>query len=162
MPGLGHTTCATTIDTLEVQFSMAGRWTASSTITRVSSWPSSEAAERSLRPIPARIIEGMVARYVTNESGERIGVVLHTAEYERLRRSAEEVARAERLPGIAFRGTEGSRRAWMPETALDVWEIVAGYEELGRQRFLKETGISEDHLDVALADHQYYQDEAEF
>jgi hypothetical protein len=162
MPGLGYTTCATTIDTLEVQFSMAGRWTASSTITRVSSWPSSEAAERSLRPIPARIIEGMEARYLTNESGDRIGVVLHTAEYERLRRPAEEVARAERHPGIAFRGTEGSRRAWMPDTALDVWEIVAGYEELGRQRFLKETGISQDHLDVALAYHQDYQDEVEF
>ena len=54
------------------------------------------------------------------------------AEYERLRRSAEEAARAERHPGIAFRGTEGSRRAWVPGTALDVWEIVAGYEEMGR------------------------------
>jgi hypothetical protein len=36
--------------------SNAGRSTASSTTTRVSSWPSSEPAERSLRPIPDRII----------------------------------------------------------------------------------------------------------
>ena len=77
------------------------------------------------------------ARYLTNESGERIGVVLDVAEYERLRRSAEQSARSEQHPGIAFRGTEGSRRAWVPGTALDVWEIVAGYEEMGRQRFLE-------------------------
>ena len=107
-------------------------------------------------------MEEMEARYLTDESGERIGVVLDVAEYERLRRSAEETARMELHPGIAFRGTEGSRRAWVPGTALDVWEIVAGHEEMGRQRLLEQTGISEDHLDVALADHQYYQDEAEF
>ena len=48
------------------------------------------------------------------------------------RRSAEEAARTERHPGIAFRGAEGSRRAWVPGTALDVWEIVAAYEEMAR------------------------------
>ena len=101
----------------------------------------------------------MEARYLTNESGERIGVVLDVAEYERLRRSAEEAARAERHPGIAFRGAEGSRRAWVPGTALDVWEIVAGHEEMGRQRFLEQTGISEDRLDAALAYYRAYQDE---
>jgi len=84
----------------------------------------------------------MEARYLTNESGERIGVVLDVAEYECLRRSAEEAARAERHPGIAFRGTEGSRRAWVSGTALDVWEIVVGHEEMGRQRLLEETGSS--------------------
>jgi hypothetical protein len=106
-------------------------------------------------------IEEMEARYLTNENGERIGVVLDVAEYERLRRSAEEAARAERHPGIAFRGTEGSRRAWVPGTALDVWEIVAGHEEMGRQRFLEQTGISEDRLDAALAYYRAYQDEVD-
>ncbi len=106
-------------------------------------------------------IEGMEARYLTNESGKRIGVVLDVAEYERLRRSAEEAARIERHPGVAFRGTEGSRRAWVPGTALDVWEIVAGHEEMGRQRLLEETGISEDRLDVALAYHRAYRDEVD-
>ena len=83
------------------------------------------------------------------------------AEYERLRRSAEEAARAERHPGIAFRGTEGSRRAWVPGTALDVWEIVAGHEEMGRQRFLEEAGTSEDRLDAALTYYRAYQDEVD-
>ena len=51
----------------------------------------------------------MKARYLTNESGERMGVVLEVAEYERLRGSAEETARTERHPGIASRGTGGQQ-----------------------------------------------------
>jgi hypothetical protein len=101
----------------------------------------------------------MKARYLTNESGERIGVVLDVTEYERLRRSAEEVARTERHPGIAFRGTEGTRRAWVPGTALDVWEIVAGYEKMGRERVLEESSIPEDRLDAALAYYKAHPDE---
>lgn len=106
-------------------------------------------------------IQDMGARYLTDERGERIGVVLGVAEYERLRRSAEEAARMERHPGIAFRGTESDRRAWVPGTALDVWEIVAAYEKVGRQRFLEETGISEDRLDAALAYHRTYPDKVD-
>ncbi len=101
----------------------------------------------------------MEARYLTDESGERIGVVLDVAEYERLRWSAEEVTRTERHPGIAFRGTEGRRRAWVPGTALDVWEIVAGYEEMGRQRLLAGSDLSEDRLAVALAYYEAHRDE---
>jgi hypothetical protein len=104
-------------------------------------------------------MEEMEARYLTDESGERIGVVLDVAEYERLRRSAEETARMELHPGIAFRGTEGSRRAWVPGTALDVWEIVAGYEEMGRERVLEESSISGDRLDAALAYYEAHPDE---
>jgi hypothetical protein len=103
----------------------------------------------------------MEARYLTNESGERIGVVLDVAEYERLRRSAEESARAERHPGIAFRGSEDSRRAWVPGTALDVWQIVAGYKEMGRQRFLTGTGVTEERLDAAYTYYRAYQDEVD-
>src|SRR5215210_3603587 len=103
----------------------------------------------------------MGVRYLTNESGERIGVVLDVAEYDRLRRSAEEAARTERHPSIAFRGSEGSRRAWVPGTALDVWEIVSGQEEMGRNRVLEESGISEDRLDAALAYHRAYRDEVD-
>jgi hypothetical protein len=101
----------------------------------------------------------MEARYLTDESGERIGVVLDVAEYERLRRSAEEAARTERHPGIAFRGSKDSRRAWVPGTGLDVWEIVAGYEEMGRKRVLKESSIPEDRLDVALAYYEAHPEE---
>ncbi len=101
----------------------------------------------------------MEARYLTDESGERIGVVLDVAEYERLRRSAEEAARTERHPGIAFRGSKDSRRAWVPGTGLDVWEILAGYEEMGRKRVLEESSIPEDRLDAALAYYEAHPDE---
>lgn len=101
----------------------------------------------------------MEARYLTDESGERVGVVLDVAEYERLRRSAEEAARTERHPGIAFRGPEGSRRAWVPGTAFDVWEIVAAYDEMGRARVLEESSIPEDRLDAALAYYEAHPDE---
>jgi hypothetical protein len=104
-------------------------------------------------------MEEMEARYLTDESGERIGVVLDVAEYERLRRSAEEATRTERHPGIAFRGTEGSRRAWVPGTALDVWEIVAAYGEMGRERILEESSISGDRLVAALAYYKAHPDE---
>ena len=106
-------------------------------------------------------MERMEARYLTDESGERIGVVLDVVEYERLRRSAEEADRTERHPGIAFRGTEGSRRAWVPGTALDVWEIIAAYEEMGRKRVLEESSISEDRLDAALAYYEAYPSETD-
>jgi hypothetical protein len=103
----------------------------------------------------------MEACYLTDESGKRIAIVLDVAEYERLRRSAEEAARTERHPGIAFRGAEGSRRAWVAGTALDVWEIVAAYGEMGRNRVLEESSISEDRLDAALAYHRAYHDEVD-
>jgi hypothetical protein len=76
----------------------------------------------------------MEACYLTDESGKRIAIVLDVAEYERLRRSAGEAARTERHPGIAVRGAEGSRRAWVAGTVLDVWEIVAAYGEIGPQQ----------------------------
>jgi hypothetical protein len=113
------------------------------------------------RPVSLEENSLMEACYLTNESGERIGVVLDVAEYERLRRSAEEVARTERHPGIAFRGSKDSRRAWAPGTGFDVWEIIAGYEEMGRKRVLEESGISEDRLDAALAYHRAYRDEVD-
>lgn len=103
----------------------------------------------------------MEARYLTNESGERIGVVLDIREYERLRRSAEEAARTEQHPGISFRGPEGSRRARVPGTALDVWEIIAGYKPLGRDRLLEETGLAEGRLDAALAYYEAHKSEVD-
>lgn len=65
----------------------------------------------------------------------------------------------ERHPGIAFRGAEDSRRAWVPGTALDVWEIVAAYEEMRRGRVLEESSISEDRLDATLAYYETHSDE---
>lgn len=56
-----------------------------------------------------------------------------TAEARRTKRSrgavvealAEEAARMRRFPGIAFRGEDAGRRAWVIGTGLDVWEVIA-------------------------------------
>jgi hypothetical protein len=40
-----------------------------------------------------------------------------------------------------------------------VWEIVAAYGEMGRERVLEESSISEDRLDAALAYYEAYPDE---
>ncbi len=34
------------------------------------------------------------------------------------------------FPGIAFRGADWERRAWVMGTALDVWQIVDAYQDI--------------------------------
>lgn len=61
------------------------------------------------------------------------------AEARRTRRSksavveafTEEAARVRRFPGIAFRGDDARRRAWVIGSGLDVWEIAQMAEEFG-------------------------------
>jgi uncharacterized protein (DUF433 family) len=93
----------------------------------------------------------METRYVTNENGERVGVILSIEEYERLREVAEEAAKTRRFPGIAFRGEEHDRRAWVIGTGLDVWELVEMYQVEGLERVLKEHPIDERQLEAALS-----------
>jgi uncharacterized protein (DUF433 family) len=56
--------------------------------------------------------------------------VRHEAQRTRRSRGAivealtEEAARLRRFPGIAFRGDDAERRAWVIGTGLDVWEII--------------------------------------
>ncbi|HEX3391838.1 MAG TPA: hypothetical protein VHS55_04685 [Solirubrobacteraceae bacterium] len=35
------------------------------------------------------------------------------------------------FPGIAFRGADRERRAWVIGTAFDVWQIVDAYQDIG-------------------------------
>ena len=55
---------------------------------------------------------------------------------------AEESIRTRRFPGIGFRGSEHSRRAWVIGTGFDVWEIVELYEGKSRERLLSEHNAS--------------------
>ncbi|MGH3085838.1 MAG: hypothetical protein ACRDSJ_00800 [Rubrobacteraceae bacterium] len=96
----------------------------------------------------------MSARYIIDEKGERREVILSVEECERLRRTEEEANRMERHPGIVFRGPRDRRRAWVTGTGFDVWEVIGGYREMGRERVLRESSLSEDHLNTALA---YYE-----
>lgn len=89
-------------------------------------------------------------------------------EAKRLRRSksavveafTEETARTRRFPGIAFRGEDARRRAWVVGSGLDVWEIVQMAEDFGSpERLQAETHLTERQVRLALAYHAEYQDE---
>jgi uncharacterized protein (DUF433 family) len=65
---------------------------------------------------------------------------------------AEEALKARRFPGIAFRGVDWDRRAWVIGTALDVWEIVAAYQDFESvEAMTKETDLTERQIRIALA-----------
>lgn len=97
----------------------------------------------------------MEARYLTNDSGERIGVVLEIEEYERLKRAAEENERMLRHPGIAFEGAREFRRATLVGSPLDVWELVEMHQIEGREALLSAHPVSERQLEAAL---RYYEE----
>lgn len=64
----------------------------------------------------------------------------------------EEMIRMRRFPGIAFRGTEWRRRAWVIGTGLDVWEIVALLEEFRSPgRLAAELSLRPEQIRLALA-----------
>ncbi len=44
---------------------------------------------------------------------------------------ADEALRMRLFPGIAFRGADWERRAWVMGTALDVWQIVDAHRDIG-------------------------------
>jgi len=101
------------------------------------------------------------ARYLTNENGQRVGVVLEIEEYERLRRSAEEAQRMRRHPGIVFEGEGEFRRATLARSVFDVWEVVGLYQGKGRERLFAEHPISEEQLELALSYYEEYPEEVD-
>ena len=73
---------------------------------------------------------------------------------------AEEALTARRYPGIAFRGDDWERRAWVTSSALDVWEIVRAYQECGSvDELASQRGLSERQITMALAYYQHYPEE---
>lgn len=66
---------------------------------------------------------------------------------------AHEAIRMRRFPGIAFRGPEHDRRAWIIGTGLDIWEIIEAYQDSSRERLISEGALSERQIDLALAYH---------
>jgi hypothetical protein len=76
---------------------------------------------------------------------------------------ADEAERARRFPGIAFRGPNWSRRAWVLGSSLDVWEILQAfkdYEENG-EKMLAETALAPRQLRMALAYYREFRDEVD-
>lgn len=57
-----------------------------------------------------------------------------------------------RYPGIAFRGEDHRRRAWVTGTALDVWEIVALVDDFASEATVAaEYGLTPGQIRIALA-----------
>jgi uncharacterized protein (DUF433 family) len=90
------------------------------------------------------------------------------AEARRTRRSksavvevfTEEAARVRRFPGVAFRGDDAQRRAWVIGSGLDVWEIAQMAEEFGStEKLVAETQLTPAQVRLALAYREVYRSE---
>ena len=88
---------------------------------------------------------------------------LIAAEARRTRRSkgavveslAEESLRTRMFPGVAFRGDDFERRAWVIGTTFDVWQVIDAYRDLGSVEALVAAGnLTERAARLALA---YYE-----
>jgi uncharacterized protein (DUF433 family) len=64
---------------------------------------------------------------------------------------AEEALRMRLFPGIAFRGTDWERRAWVMGTALDVWQIVDAYQDISSIERIAEGGSAANERQIRLA-----------
>jgi uncharacterized protein (DUF433 family) len=72
----------------------------------------------------------------------------------------EEAARLRRFPGIAFRGEETMREAWVVEAGLDVWELIEMLQDYGSvERLLEDTDVSARAVELARAYHASYPEE---
>jgi uncharacterized protein (DUF433 family) len=72
----------------------------------------------------------------------------------------EETARTRRFPGLAFRGDDARRRAWVIGTGLDVWEIIHMLEDFGSPEALAaDMPLSLSHVRLAMAYREAYPDE---
>jgi hypothetical protein len=75
---------------------------------------------------------------------------------------AEEALRMRLFPGIAFRGTDWDRRAWVIGTSLDVWQIVDAYREIGSMAHMVDGGgAGERGINLALAYYERFPDEVD-
>jgi uncharacterized protein (DUF433 family) len=73
---------------------------------------------------------------------------------------ASEAIRTRRYPGIAFRGNDYRRRAWVIGTGLDVWEIVALTRDFASERELAgEYELAPGQIRIALAYYKEFTDE---
>jgi uncharacterized protein (DUF433 family) len=73
---------------------------------------------------------------------------------------ADEAMRCRRFPGIAFRGSDWDRRAWVVGTALDVWEIVEAFQGFGTvESVVAEGHLTERQIRLALAYYDEYPEE---
>jgi len=89
---------------------------------------------------------------------------LVTAEAKRTKRSkgsiieslAAEALKTRLVPGVAFRGDDYNRRAWLLGTSLDVWQAIEAYKDFDESfdLVIAETDLTARELRTALS---YYE-----
>jgi uncharacterized protein (DUF433 family) len=73
---------------------------------------------------------------------------------------AQEALKALLFPGIAFRGDDWDRRAWVMGTSFDVWEVVRSFWDAGSVQAVVSGGsLTEAQVRVALAYYQRFGEE---
>jgi uncharacterized protein (DUF433 family) len=74
----------------------------------------------------------------------------------------EETARTRRFPGIAFRGDDARRRAWVIGSGLDVWELIHMLEDFGSaEALLSDTPLTAAQIRLAVAYREAYPEEVD-
>jgi hypothetical protein len=74
---------------------------------------------------------------------------------------ADEAERTRRYPGIAFRGPDLGRRAWLLGTSLDVWEVIRALRDFDddAEQMASKTEVSLRQVQLASAYYQEFGDE---
>ncbi len=73
---------------------------------------------------------------------------------------ADEALRMRMFPGIAFRGVDWDRRAWVMGTAFDVWQLVEAYQDIGSVELMAEDGSADARqIRLALEYHKRFPEE---
>lgn len=73
---------------------------------------------------------------------------------------ADEALRMRLFPGIAFRGVDWERRAWVIGTAHDVWQIVDAHRDIGSVERMAEGGsANERQIRLALDYYEMFPEE---
>jgi uncharacterized protein (DUF433 family) len=112
------------------------------------------------------VVKGQPFSVRLEEETER----LVEAEARRTRRSksavveafTEEAGRSRRFPGIAFRGDDARRRAWVIGSGLDVWEVAQMVEEFGStKKLVADTQLTLAQVRLALAYRDAYPSEVD-
>jgi hypothetical protein len=75
---------------------------------------------------------------------------------------ADEALRMRLFPGIAFRGVDWERRAWVIGTALDVWQIVDAHRDIGSIESMAAGGsANERQIRLALDYYELFPEEVD-
>ena len=73
---------------------------------------------------------------------------------------AEEALRMRLFPGVAFKGADWERRAWVMGTALDVWQIVDAHGDIHSIERMAEGGsANERQIRLALDYYEMFPEE---